>query len=940
MRPRLLRGLAVAAVLVLFGCASESESHVVFIKSEETRHRTDEWQASFLPGGTLFSECRLGDALPAGSEGSWGLTIRDGSLFASAPDGTIECATYLGRETSGGFPLQPLAAAGVTLREPVACLYQREPIALVCATSDPQLYVGVARGFPDHFVSLHRANSRAAMLRAAARSASTYFQTKGADDVFAALDTALAKDDDAAITATSYMIGLGASREPGGRWASKAAATKAAVERAIAERPQRARAALDGLAAKRAADWPQLDGLARWVRLRDDVWDGERLARTAGVQSLGWPSQLEAEAEALFRAETAKANDPPRTLGEACWLWIRSTPKLPRGTHEGMAAAVVKLLRCDDFLEARRHFDYVTSTGIRDGDDYVKPCIQIGGYSRILAIDPLAQAARREAARCAAAGKPAMALWWRAGVAQWLLDTARGDLYEKHAAPNFYPRLEEIEATAKALAGLDAAMAGDGSPFARVGMYASAAAAVARIEDKQPFANHYLRRAGSQALRAGYRLEAAPLAQLAEAYAAKGFGAAAAWTQLCAVVAAGSLPDAPYHDFVAMFDKQQELPADVRRFLELAAPLVAELGAPIAAATSNRDRMVEMQHDGVVVRGLPALGFVTDPLTVRERLGMTKTYLAIQQGPDGTALVAEQPTPPTAAEQWGEVVVDPPMSAELAAESAASKAELDALDVQWRTAGGNSPRVAAELQQQEAALKAEAEQLAARRASMRDEDYRAAERDLQRRVDMFGVTARQAAARGNENRQKLDELLANSREALARKAALEVRIAQSKAQWLARFDAAVRPAHEKLLQDKLAAWQEVRSRALPGGDDLQFDLVCGAFFAGLGDFPKAMPGLRTQAAVMLELVGLRARLRRTEDPAQMLDVFAKVLEVGAAGPLDAKLWPVFRNDAVSDAYARGMIEDLRRQVSVRFPALGLDAPLRDLLAYMANYKTL
>jgi hypothetical protein len=35
-----------------------------------------------------------------------------------------------------------------------------------------------------------------------------------------------------------------------------------------------------------------------------------------------------------------------------------------------------------------------------------------------------------------------------------------------------------------------------------------------------------------------------------------------------------------------------------------------------------------------------------------------------------------------------------------------------------------------------------------------------------------------------------------------------------------------------------------------------------------------------------------------------------------------------------------MIEDLRRQVSVRFPALGLDAPLRDLLAYMANYKTL
>ena len=72
----------------------------------------------------------------------------------------------------------------------------------------------------------------------------------------------------------------------------------------------------------------------------------------------------------------------------------------------------------------------------------------------------------------------------------------------------------------------------------------------------------------------------------------------------------------------------------------------------------------------------------------------------------------------------------------------------------------------------------------------------------------------------------------------------------------------------------------------------------------------------------------------------MLDVFAKVLEVGAAGPLDAKLWPVFRNDAVSDAYARGMIEDLRRRVSVRFPALGLDAPLRDLLAYMANYKTL
>ncbi len=935
-----MRRLASAAVLLLFACASEPESHVVIRKSPETRARTDEWQASFLPGGALFPECRLGDALPEGSVGSWGLTLRDQSLFASAPDGVIECATYLGRETSGGFPLQQLAAAGVTLREPVACLYQREPLALVCATNDPQLYVGVAPGWPDHFVSLHRATSRAALLRAAAKSDSTYFVTKVADEVFAALDAALAQDDDAAIRATSHVIGVGAGREPDGPWASKSAAAKSAVDRSIAERPLRARAELDGLAAKRAADWPQLDSLARWVRLRDDVDRGARLANTAGMKS--WPerAQLEAEAEALLRAETAKANDPSRTLGEACWAWIRSTPQLARGVHEGMASTVVKLLRCDRFLEARRLFDHVTNSGIQAEGKYVKPCIAIGGYSRILAVDPLARAARREADRCDAAGTPAMALWWRSGVAQWLLDTVRGDFYEKHAVPNFYPRLEEIEATARALAPLDAAIAGKGSPFARVGMYATVAAAVARIEDKQPFANHHLRRAGSLALRAGYRLEAAPLAQLAEAYAGKGLGAAAAWTQLCAVVAAGSLPDAPYHDFVAMYDKRQELPADLRRFLDLAAPLVAELGAPIAAATSNAERMVEMQHDDVVVRGLPALGFVTDAFTVRVRLGLTKTHLAIRQGPDGTAVLTEQPTPPTAEEQWADVGVEPRLTDELSAEFRAIEAELDALDVRWKSLDAQLPALAVELQRKEAQLAAEAQELAAKRASMNPDDYHAAERDLNRRVEQFMIEARLAKVRSGKNQAQMEELLVGSRSALARKAALEVRIAQHKAQWLARFDAAVRPAHDKLLRDKLAAWTEQRQRALPDDADRRFELACGAFFAGLGDVPAAMPGLRNRAAVMLELIGLRARLRRTEDPAQMLDGYARILEVGAAGPLEEKLWPVFRNEAVSDAYGRGMCEDLRRRVTARFPQIGLDAQLPELLAYMSTFKTL
>ena len=230
MRVHALRRLAPAVVLLLLACASDSGSHVVVRTSEATRFRTDEWLASFLPGGTLFPECRLGDRLPDASRDHWGLTVRDQSLFASAADGGIECATYLGRETSGGFPLQQVVAAGVTLREPVACLYTREPIALVCATSDPQLYVGVARGWPDHFVSLHRATSRAALLRFAARSENVILAMKGADAVFAALDAARAKDDEAAINAANYMVGLGAAREPDGTWGRKFAAAKAEVE--------------------------------------------------------------------------------------------------------------------------------------------------------------------------------------------------------------------------------------------------------------------------------------------------------------------------------------------------------------------------------------------------------------------------------------------------------------------------------------------------------------------------------------------------------------------------------------------------------------------------------------------------------------------------------------------------------------------------------------
>jgi len=371
---------------------------------------------------------------------------------------------------SRNFPLQQVVAAGVTLREPLACLDSTKLVALVRATSDPQLYVDVARGFPDHFVSQHHATSRAALLRFAAKSENVILAMKSADAVFAALD---------------------------------------------------------GLAVKRAADWPQLDGLARWLRLLDDVNQGAYLANKAVMKS--WPerAQLEAETEALFRAETAKANDSPNTLGEACWVWIGANPTLARGVHEGMAAAVVKLFRCDNYLAARRLFDNVTYTGMKVGDDN-------------LAVDPLVQAARREADRCDQTGKPAMALWWRSGVAQWLLDAERSGLSKKHAVYNFFPRAEEIEATAKALAGLDAAMAGAGSPFARVGMYAVAAAALERIEHKQPFAKDYLRRAGSLALRAGYRFEATPFAQLAEAYAANSFGAAAAWTQWCADV--GAMP--------------------------------------------------------------------------------------------------------------------------------------------------------------------------------------------------------------------------------------------------------------------------------------------------------------------------------------------------------------------------------------------------------------
>jgi hypothetical protein len=408
------------------------------------------------------------------------------------------------------------------------------------------------------------------------------------------------------------------------------------------------------------------------------------------------------------------------------------------------------------------------------------------------------------------------------------------------------------------------------------------------------------------------------------------------------MVVADALPAALYYEFTQLYDGRNQQNADVRRFAELTAPLLAELGAPVVAATSNRDAVVMLAMDGDMPGGLAKLGIFADPFLLRQRLGLPPLHLAVRQNADGTASVVEQTSIPTPAEQWPEIAAKARLPPAMQAEEDAIAAEEAAItkEVEDGTPQANADeQLVKGLQREADELARERADLDARLPSMSPEEQRSAAQLLQQRIDSYKTALDRARLLRAQQAPGMDNLIRRMNASLQRRFAHGLAVSIERAREPARFDNAVRPAYMELLKQKLTAWQDAQRAKLKPGAELDFELECGAFFAGLEAGPSYLRKMTNEATTMTRHVALQGSMNRATDREQLIDAIAEMLLNAAVGPLQDRLRLSVWSDTSREAYQRGVLAPVRMQMDARMKAVDRMSMWPELNALLEQRKT-
>lgn len=949
---RLLSVATILSLLTLAACAgasaandssSEQESDVATNTQSPDSSFGDDLQRMSVADlkGNGRKGFRIGDPAPEGGAAAW--RDRQGRevlvAFASGP--TVECVSWF---CSFGAPAAWLGEAGIQLGAPVALLRANFVKSLLLrATNRPGLYVAtdldaMDLAANDRFFGVVRATDEAALQRLQTPAAVTRLDVYCTEALFADLDRAITKKDDGWVRIHRDALAAGARIEPTGRWATRLAESAVAAGSVVAAAQEQKQAELAALTERRAKDWPKLSPLAQYLRLRDDLFTGNRLARQAGLDP--WPEEatLQQQAAELRRTCSAAANNPPRSLEDAFWLWDRRyADKLPEGNRDTKAYACHALATADGYQSGLKAYEAVTDNlwKLANGD-YVDPVVAATGPHRLLAGSALANAVRREAQKHERANQPLVAGWWRKGVADWIEWADAQNLQTKWL---FYPKQEEIDATLALLAPFDAELQGSKvSPFGRLHRYPELAAKLEQVEAKQPWAKDHVRDAGSRYVRDAIQNEAGPLRTMAEAAKAKGLRATAAWLYLCALRLDGTWPDSDQPlslaDLVAL---NASANPGFSPFFSVAMPLLAELAPPIATESTAAATLVAMQCDDVVPKGLVTHGLLPragEVVELRARLRLPPAHLFVRRGADGTAELVELPALPTLAEQFPAPSLLPGQSPELEAERAAAIAESEAVKANAARSNAEAEKLMKESEDLLASYEAtqsRLEELYRQRESMSPEAFAEARNRAQYGVDLLRKRIDEGNRKAHESNADWAAMRYRIIEAGKRRGDYNRRLAEYQAEPLVAFDTLVRPLFEQYREAKFDRWAEQRRKELPAGPELQYELECAAFFAGVGTEPNEVPFPRTRATTALELAGHRSRLERARDAVWHVRWMGEILTTAARGPIDPEAFETVAAQTIRLAETRELEWDLKHYVEVQFPPEGLEKKVPDLL---------